>query len=180
MCHHRVVTIGNAAARSNGAGSRFIACESNVEAGRKSLIPGLAVCEDPTVIEEMTKNPRVEGKCRNAYYSGLPFRRRRLSIWRTRRRRGRSFGACIACLSVGEAKPFSNATTTGKPQPVGDIKSGSKSVISALVGIAIEQGRIPSVKAPIGAFFPELAADPKNHVKAAITIENLLSMQAVS
>jgi len=65
-----------------------------------------------------------------------------------------------------------------KPGSVANIKSASKSVISSLVGIAIEQGKIPGVKEPIGAFFPELAADPKNREKVKITIENLLTMQS--
>ena len=38
-----------------------------------------------------------------------------------------------------------------------DIKSASKSVISALVGIAIERGLLPGVDAPIAPYFPELS-----------------------
>jgi CubicO group peptidase (beta-lactamase class C family) len=65
-----------------------------------------------------------------------------------------------------------------KAASLANVKSASKSVISALVGIAIEQGRISSVKTPIGSFFPELSTDPKNRPKASITIEDLLTMQS--
>jgi CubicO group peptidase (beta-lactamase class C family) len=56
-----------------------------------------------------------------------------------------------------------------------NIKSASKSVISALVGIAIDRGHIPSVKQEIAPYFPELKADdPRRHV----TIEDLLTMRS--
>jgi CubicO group peptidase (beta-lactamase class C family) len=57
-----------------------------------------------------------------------------------------------------------------------NIKSASKSVISTLVGIAIERKLIPSLQEPIARWFPELRKD-KDPRKAAITIENLLTMQ---
>jgi CubicO group peptidase (beta-lactamase class C family) len=58
-----------------------------------------------------------------------------------------------------------------------NIKSASKSIISALVGIAIDRKLIPDVEAPIAPFFPELARmkEPK---KREITIEDLLSMRS--
>jgi CubicO group peptidase (beta-lactamase class C family) len=65
-----------------------------------------------------------------------------------------------------------------KATALANIKSASKSVLSALVGIAIDQGRIRSVKEPIGTFFTELSAEEKNRPKAKITIENLLTMQS--
>jgi len=58
-----------------------------------------------------------------------------------------------------------------------NIKSAAKSVISALVGIAIDRGLIRSVREPIVTFFPELKKD-RDPRKLAITIENLLTMQA--
>ena len=60
---------------------------------------------------------------------------------------------------------------------VSNVKSVSKSVISTLVGIAIERRLIPSVGQPIAAYFPELArdADPR---KRRITIEDLLTMRS--
>ena len=58
-----------------------------------------------------------------------------------------------------------------------NIKSASKSIISALVGIAIDRRRLSGVKQPIGPFFPELAS-PSDAPKRAITIEDLLTMRA--
>jgi CubicO group peptidase (beta-lactamase class C family) len=62
-------------------------------------------------------------------------------------------------------------------QRVTNVKSVSKSVISTLVGIAIERRLIPGVRQPIAAYFPELArdADPR---KRRITIEDLLTMRS--
>ncbi|MBI4265404.1 MAG: serine hydrolase [Acidobacteria bacterium] len=63
-----------------------------------------------------------------------------------------------------------------RPERPANIKSASKSVISALVGIAIERGLIPGVDTPIATYFPELArdADPR---KREITVEHLLTMR---
>jgi CubicO group peptidase (beta-lactamase class C family) len=58
-----------------------------------------------------------------------------------------------------------------------NIKSASKSVISALVGIAIERKLIPDVRTPIVTYFPELATDSDAR-KRAITIEDLLTMRS--
>ena len=58
-----------------------------------------------------------------------------------------------------------------------NIKSAGKSVISALVGIAIDRGLIAGVSQPIVTFFPELKqdADPR---KQRITVEDLLTMRS--
>ncbi|HZL94793.1 MAG TPA: serine hydrolase, partial [Vicinamibacterales bacterium] len=58
-----------------------------------------------------------------------------------------------------------------------NIKSASKSVISALVGIAIAKGHIKSLDQPIVTYFPELAKDPDQR-KRDITIEDLLTMRS--
>jgi CubicO group peptidase (beta-lactamase class C family) len=58
-----------------------------------------------------------------------------------------------------------------------NIKSASKSVISALVGIAIFRGLIKSVDQPIAGYFPELGKDPEPG-KRRITIEDLLTMRS--
>ncbi|MSO82413.1 MAG: class C beta-lactamase-related serine hydrolase [Acidobacteria bacterium] len=57
-----------------------------------------------------------------------------------------------------------------------NIKSASKSVISALVGIAIDRGLIPDAHTPIVRYFPDLArdADPR---KREITVGHLLAMR---
>ena len=58
-----------------------------------------------------------------------------------------------------------------------NIKSASKSVIAALVGIAVAKGFIRSVDQPIADFFPELAKD-KEPKKREITIDDLLTMRS--
>ena len=58
-----------------------------------------------------------------------------------------------------------------------NIKSASKSVISALVGIAISRGHIKSVDQKILDYFPELAGDPEPQ-KREITVEDLLTMRS--
>jgi CubicO group peptidase (beta-lactamase class C family) len=58
-----------------------------------------------------------------------------------------------------------------------NIKSASKSVIAALVGIAIAKGHIRNANQPIAAYFPELAKDPEPK-KRDITIEDLITMRS--
>jgi len=62
-------------------------------------------------------------------------------------------------------------------QRAANLKSASKSVISALVGIAIDRGLIKSVTQPISMFFPELLRDSDRR-KQAITVEDLLTMRS--
>ena len=59
-----------------------------------------------------------------------------------------------------------------------NVKSVSKSWISALVGIAIEQGYIEGLDQPISEFYDEMLIGDSNASKRSITIGNLLSMQA--
>jgi CubicO group peptidase (beta-lactamase class C family) len=58
-----------------------------------------------------------------------------------------------------------------------NIKSASKSLIAALVGIAIERQLIPGLDTPIVRWFPELRKDADTR-KQAITIEDLLTMRS--
>jgi len=58
---------------------------------------------------------------------------------------------------------------------IANVKSVSKSIVSALVGIAIERGHIPGPDTPIAEYFPSIATEPG---KAGITIAHLLSMQS--
>ena len=58
-----------------------------------------------------------------------------------------------------------------------NIKSASKSVISALVGIAVDRGLIAGVRTPISTFFPEVTRDPDPR-KRQITVEDLLTMRS--
>ncbi len=59
-----------------------------------------------------------------------------------------------------------------------NVKSVSKSWISALVGIAIEQGYIEGLDQPISEFYGEMLNGDSDASKRSITIGNLLSMQA--
>jgi CubicO group peptidase (beta-lactamase class C family) len=64
-----------------------------------------------------------------------------------------------------------------RPSQLANVKSASKSIIAALVGIAIERGLIKSVREPIVTYFPELRQDA-NKRKQSITIEDLLTMRS--
>ena len=57
-----------------------------------------------------------------------------------------------------------------------NIKSASKSVISALIGIAVSRG-LMDVDQKIAGYFPELATDPEPR-KRDITVEDLLTMRS--
>lgn len=70
---------------------------------------------------------------------------------------------------------YYNSTDPRRPA---NMKSASKSVISALVGIAIDEGYIDSVSVPVADYFPEHINGDDNKAKAAITIEDLLTMQS--
>jgi CubicO group peptidase (beta-lactamase class C family) len=59
-----------------------------------------------------------------------------------------------------------------------NVKSVSKSIISALVGIAIDRGLIDGVDQPIAPYFPGLLDGPANAAKRRITIEDLLTMRS--
>ncbi|MCF6405513.1 beta-lactamase family protein [Chitinophaga filiformis] len=58
-----------------------------------------------------------------------------------------------------------------------DIRSISKSIVSACVGIAIQQGKIKSVDQKVLSFFPAYAAQDTG-LKSTLTIEHLLSMSS--
>ena len=61
---------------------------------------------------------------------------------------------------------------------IANVKSVSKSIVSALVGIAIEEGHIQGLNQPIADYFGERLASPADTPKRAITIEHLLTMQS--
>ena len=61
------------------------------------------------------------------------------------------------------------------PHRAANIKSASKSIISVLVGIALDQGHLDSIDTTIDRFFPEYLDDP---AKAQITVEDLLTMRS--
>ncbi len=59
-----------------------------------------------------------------------------------------------------------------------NIKSASKSIISLLTGIAVEEGIIESVNDPIAKYLSAYFKNITNRVKETITIKNLLTMSA--
>lgn len=59
-----------------------------------------------------------------------------------------------------------------------NLKSASKSILSALIGIAIDKGYINNVGQPLADFFPEYLGTELENVVTDITVENLLTMQA--
>lgn len=64
------------------------------------------------------------------------------------------------------------------PNRTANVKSVSKSIMSALIGIAIDQGHIDGLDQPIADYYAErITADPTG-MKQTITVGNLLSMQA--
>jgi len=58
-----------------------------------------------------------------------------------------------------------------------NIKSASKSVLSLLAGIAIDQGRM-DIDETLGDYFPEFFREHPDSVKKSITIRNLLTMRS--
>ena len=56
--------------------------------------------------------------------------------------------------------------------------SCTKSVVSAAVGIAIDQGLISSVDVPLTSLFPDREIQNLDHRKQAITLQDLLSMSS--
>jgi CubicO group peptidase (beta-lactamase class C family) len=59
-----------------------------------------------------------------------------------------------------------------------NLKSASKSVISTLIGIALDRGQLKSIRDPIAKFFPEHLGASADAAKNRITIEDLLTMRS--
>jgi CubicO group peptidase (beta-lactamase class C family) len=59
-----------------------------------------------------------------------------------------------------------------------NLKSASKSIISALVGLALQNGYIKDVNQPIADFFPEYLGTELETAVRSITVRNLLTMQS--
>lgn len=65
-----------------------------------------------------------------------------------------------------------------QPDSAQHLFSATKSVISILIGMAIEDGYIRSVDQPVLDFFPEIAPDMLDERKRRMTIAHLLTMTA--
>ena len=61
------------------------------------------------------------------------------------------------------------------PHRAANLKSASKSIISVLVGIALDQGNLDGIDTTLDRFFPEYLDDP---AKGRITVEDLLTMRS--
>lgn len=59
-----------------------------------------------------------------------------------------------------------------------NVKSASKSVISALVGIAIDRRLLSGVAQPIAPFFPDILGPKSEPARRAIDIDDLLTMRS--
>ena len=73
---------------------------------------------------------------------------------------------------------FERYFNSAGPARPANIKSASKSIISALVGIAIGRKLIADVRQPIGPLFDAVLTGDAASEKRRITIENLLTMQS--
>lgn len=81
-------------------------------------------------------------------------------------------------ISQGDDLVFEQYYNGRDPARPANMKSASKSVISALIGIAIDRGIIDSVDVKVAEYFPELIGASEDVGKQQITIENLLTMQS--
>jgi CubicO group peptidase (beta-lactamase class C family) len=59
-----------------------------------------------------------------------------------------------------------------------ELRSGSKSVVSALIGIAIDEGYIEGIDQPVLDFFPERTIANLDALKEAMAVEDLLTMRS--
>jgi CubicO group peptidase (beta-lactamase class C family) len=64
------------------------------------------------------------------------------------------------------------------PAQAENLKSASKSILSALIGIALDRGHLKSVHESIDKFFPEHLSGADAVTKKSITIEDLLTMRS--
>ncbi|MGD1992174.1 MAG: serine hydrolase [Anaerolineae bacterium] len=85
------------------------------------------------------------------------------------------YGLLVVKDSYLVAEGYFNGWTSGRQV---NVQSVSKSYISALVGIALEQGCLSSVDQRMIDFFPELAGQIADPRKEEITIRDLLQMRA--
>jgi CubicO group peptidase (beta-lactamase class C family) len=83
----------------------------------------------------------------------------------------RYFGGEDRARGIGEI-----GHVTFKPDTLHDLRSCSKSIIGLLYGIALQQGKVPSPKAPLFSAFPEFSDLADQHGRNRLTIHHALSM----
>lgn len=86
----------------------------------------------------------------------------------------------MRCLLVARAGETLSERCFGGPGPgeYANVKSVSKSVLSAVVGLAIADGHLQGVEQPVAPFFAEYLGSGADSAKGAITVGHLLSMQS--
>ncbi len=112
--------------------------------------------------------------------------------WRAHPPADHGFDAVALAEAVGQAETLAppltsllvarDTTTVAEvyfggmtPSQGANLKSASKSILSALTGIALNEGALDRVDQPIGPFFPDLLADAPR--KQRITVRHLLTQQ---
>jgi CubicO group peptidase (beta-lactamase class C family) len=85
----------------------------------------------------------------------------------------------VGIVILQNGKPLYESYFGGNsPDDASHVFSVTKSVCSALVGIAAQQGYIKSVDQPVLDFFPEYEPDPENKTIRLVTLRHLLTMTA--
>jgi len=64
----------------------------------------------------------------------------------------------------------------GAPERALNVKSVSKTILSALVGVAVGEGRIESLQVPVARYLPDYFAEVDDPRKRRITLRHLLTM----
>ena len=87
------------------------------------------------------------------------------------------YGLVHSCLIVRHGRLVYERYFRGyRRDTLHNLYSVTKSVTSALVGIALEKGYIPNLQDPVVSYFPEYADGNWDQRKNAITLEHLLMM----
>ena len=99
--------------------------------------------------------------------------------WQAVSDRARGMDQCHALMiRIGGTEMLAETyrgPSLGRAVPV---KSVSKTIVAALTGAALDRGEIPSVSATLGELTPQLVPDNADPRVAALTVENLVTMQA--
>jgi len=99
--------------------------------------------------------------------------------WQAVSDRARAMNQCHALMiRMGGTEMLAETyrgPSLGRAVPV---KSVSKTIVAALMGAALDRGEIPSVKATLGELTPQLVPDNADPRAAALTVEDLVTMQA--
>jgi CubicO group peptidase (beta-lactamase class C family) len=91
-----------------------------------------------------------------------------------------SFKSITSVLVVDHGRlVYEHYFNDGSADLLNDVRSASKSLTAMLVGAAIQRGAIPDVEAPVYAYFPDVHIDHPDPRRAAITLEDLISMSSI-